>query len=94
MNKIDVTNRDIILTLRGIKPLPRGLTFEEIGEFRGVSRQRIHQIASNPNYRGQSGRPRKEEKLITVGKSKYTEDELADLRYNAGDNIIGSVRDF
>ena len=35
------------------------LTFQEIGNLFGVSRQRIHQIASNPNYRGQSGRPRK-----------------------------------
>ena len=61
MKKIDVSRKDIIETLQGKKPLPRGLTLTEIGKFAGgVSRQRIHQIASNPNWTGITGRPRKD----------------------------------
>ena len=30
-----------------------------------------------------------EEELITIGKSKYTEEELADLQHNACDDTIG-----
>ena len=30
-----------------------------------------------------------EEELITIGKSKYTKEELADLRHNACDDTIG-----
>ena len=37
-----------------------GFVYATIGRLYGVSRQRIHQIASNKKWTGVAGRPRKE----------------------------------
>ena len=73
---IEMNKRDLILELRErrfVTPL-RGayskskernaMTFQEIADIFGVSRQRIHQIASNPNWTGITGRPRKYKEII------------------------------
>ena len=62
------------------------LNGREVGDIFGVSRQRIHQIASNPKWTGITGRPRKKDESNYLG---FTEEEYLDLRHNACDDTIG-----
>ena len=63
-----------------------GFVYASIGRLYSVSRQRIHQIASNPKWTGIIGRPKKEDESNYLG---FTKEEYLDLRHNACDDTIG-----
>lgn len=53
-----MNKRELILMLRN-GDMPKKFTYEKIGALLGVSRQRVHFIATNKKWTGKSGRPRK-----------------------------------